>query len=66
MNTLLMVVLGWVTLSIFFGLVIWPRWANVAIPKDQTTIVKCKMCGHVQRCCAPPCERCQSMDVQII
>jgi hypothetical protein len=28
--------------------------------------MKCKMCGHVQECCAPPCERCQGVILEPI
>jgi len=24
---------------------------------------KCNVCGHIQECCAPPCEKCQSIDI---
>jgi len=27
---------------------------------------KCKMCGNVQKCCSPPCEKCQSSDIELI
>lgn len=66
MSTILMFVVGWLCFSFFFALVVWPRWAEVAMPREERTVVKCKACGHVQRCCAPPCERCQSMNIQII
>ena len=28
--------------------------------------VKCKECENIQRCCAPPCEKCGSMNIEII
>lgn len=34
--------------------------------KQDIPMARCKVCGHIQECCAPPCERCQGMQIEEI
>lgn len=35
------------------------------MPIEELKVI-CNDCGHIQRCCAPPCEHCQSINVTVV
>jgi hypothetical protein len=68
MKTVFIVLGIWTMVSLIFCFVIWPRIANRFIPATNDTFIRsrCRKCGNIQRCCAPPCSKCQSIDMEML
>lgn len=66
MKIFMIVAVSWTILSLVFTFVVWPKLFITAQNPDTFIKSKCRKCGHIQRCCAPPCARCHSIDMEMI